>query len=223
MVSIDFEPFYKRYESLAKAADDVFEKVKSQYPACVRCQVECTECCYALFDLSLIEAIYINHRFLTELDEKKRTAILEKANTVDRQVHRIKRNAFKAFESGRGEDKILEDMALEKIRCPLLNDQDCCDLYAYRPITCRLYGIPTEIGGVGRTCGKSGFERGTAYPTVHLGKLHQSLYALSSELVTALKSKYVQMGDMLIPLSMALLTEFDDAYLGVPKDEKEDR
>jgi Fe-S-cluster containining protein len=223
MVSIDFEPFYKRYESVAKAADDVFEKVKSQYPACVRCQVECTECCYALFDLSLIEAIYINHRFSTALDEKKRTAILEKANTVDRQVHRIKRNAFKAFESGRDEDKILEDMALERIRCPLLNDQDRCDLYAYRPITCRLYGIPTEIGGVGRTCGKSGFEKGTAYPTVHLGKIHQSLYALSSELVTALKSKYIQMGDMLMPLSMALLTEFDDAYLGVSIDEKEDR
>lgn len=221
-MSIDFEPFFKRYEALVKAADDVFQKVKNQYPACVSCQIGCTACCYALFDLSVIEAIYINRRFFSSLEEKEKAAILEKANAADRQIHRIKRKAYKAFESGKSEDKVLEDMALEKVRCPLLNDRDQCDIYAFRPITCRLYGIPTDIGGVGRTCGKSGFEKGKAYPTVHLDKIHRSLYAISADLTTAMRSKYTQMGEMLIPLSMALLTEFDEGYLGAPDDEKKD-
>ncbi len=222
-MSIDFEPFFKRYESLAKAADDVFQNVKNQFPSCVSCQIACTACCYALFDVSLIEAIYINHRFLSSLAEKKRAAILEKANTADRQVHRIKRKAYKAFESGKSEDKVLEDMAIEKVRCPVLNDQDECEIYAFRPITCRLYGIPTEIGGVGRTCGKSGFEKGKAYPSVHLDKIRRKLYDISADLTSALRSKYIQMGELLIPLSMALLTEFDEEYLGVPGNEKKDQ
>jgi Fe-S-cluster containining protein len=222
-MQFEFEPFFRRYEVLAAATDDVFRKVKERFPDLVTCRVGCTECCYALFDLSLIEAMYIHFRFNETLDETRRSNVLEKADTADRQIHIIKRKAYKAFESGKSEDEILEEMAQEKVRCPLLNETDRCDLYAFRPITCRLYGIPTEIGGVGRTCGKSGFVKGSAYPTVHLDKIHRRLYELSTELAIALKSGYTKLGEMLIPLSMALLTEFDEEYLGIPGSEKPEK
>jgi hypothetical protein len=50
-----------------------------------------------------------------------------------------------------------------------------------------------------------------------IAKLHE----LSQEIVTVvLKSKHVKMGDVLMPLSMALLTVFDEAYLGINENEE---
>ena len=118
-------------------------------------------------------------------------------------------------------EEILERIAAETVRCALLNDKDLCDLYESRPITCRLYGVPTAIGGKGHTCGLSGFSQGETYPTANLDRIQSALMALSNALVADLKSKYKTMGEMLVPLSMALLTDYDDEYLGLLEGEKE--
>ena len=106
-------------------------------------------------------------------------------------------------------------MAKERVRCPLLNEAELCDLYDYRPLTCRFYGIPTAIAGAGHTCGQSAFEKGKQYPTVNLDLVNSQLQQISMELIRDLKSRYVKLSDMLVPLSMALLTIYDDDYLGV--------
>ncbi len=221
-MEIALEPFIKQYEALSRVADAIFEKVKAEHPDCVKCKIACTDCCYALFDISLIEAIYINRRFNETIEEGRKTEILERANRADRKIHKIKRQAYKDFENGKREDDILMEMAKEKVRCPLLNEQDQCALYSYRPITCRLYGIPTEIGGSGRTCGKSGFKTGESYPTVHLDRIHQKLYDISDRFARSIKSRYAKLAEMLVPLSMALLTDFDEEYLGIIHNTKDD-
>ena len=113
-------------------------------------------------------------------------------------------------------------MASERIRCPLLNDENLCSLYEYRPITCRFYGIPTSIGGKGHTCGKSGFVEGKQYPTVNLDIIHKRLYELSDELVKKIKSRHIKMAEMLVPLSMSLLTVYNEEYLGIGEKAKSD-
>ena len=60
---MNFEPFFKQYEALVEQVESAFENVKSQYPDCVQCKVGCSDCCHALFDLTLIEALYIKHQF----------------------------------------------------------------------------------------------------------------------------------------------------------------
>ena len=215
---MDLEPYFERYEALLRTADALFDKIKSEFPEEVRCRKGCLDCCYALFDLSLIEALYIKHHFDTcfsGMDKEKR---LEVANKINRQLYKLKRQAYKDLENGRSEDEILSEMAQKKVRCPLLNDSKRCDLYEYRPITCRLYGIPTSIAGKGHTCGLSGFSKGSAYPTVKLDMIQQKLFDLSSSLVADIKSRYSQMGEVLVPLSMALLTDYDETYLGVKGD-----
>jgi Fe-S-cluster containining protein len=113
------------------------------------------------------------------------------------------------------EREIFESIARQRIRCPLLNESDRCDLYTYRPITCRLYGLPVEIGGESTTCGFSGFEEGKSYPTVKVDSLHGKLYEISDNLVLDIQSGYTRMGELLVPVSMALLTNYDEEYLGV--------
>jgi Fe-S-cluster containining protein len=212
---MNLEPFFKKYEALLKTADDIFSKVKTEYPEEVKCKQGCADCCYALFDLTLIEALYIKHHFDTCFEGLERERKIEVANKIDRMLYKLKRKAYKDLEAGKEEAEIFRDLAEKKVPCPLLNEENTCALYEYRPLTCRLYGIPTSIAGKGHTCGLSGFLKGSAYPTVKLDIIQNKLFELSAELVAAIQSRYSRMGEMLVPLSMALLTEYDDAYLGV--------
>jgi Fe-S-cluster containining protein len=214
-MNIDFTPFFKQYEEVLAMADKVFERVKSKHSECVKCKTKCSDCCNALFDLYLIEALYINDKFNKKFKEGERERLIEKSNTADRTIYKLKRKAYKDLESGKDENELLSKMAEERIRCPLLNDDDMCNLYDHRPITCRIYGIPISIGGVSRTCGHSAFAKGKQYPTVNLEKIHNKLYEISVELVKEIKSRYVKLADVIVPLSMALLTIYDEEYLGV--------
>jgi len=215
-MDFDFTPFFEKYAALAQTADGVFERIKHQSPDLVKCRTGCADCCHALFDLSLIEALYLNHFFSKTFEGGAKEQVLERANRADRRVYKVKRKAYQELKRGRPEAEILEDMARERVRCALLNENDCCDLYAHRPITCRFYGLPTAINGRGHTCGLSGFRQGKSYPTVNLDAIHQRLFEISAELVQALKSRHIKMAELLVPVSMALLTEYDAAYLGLP-------
>ena len=212
------EPIFKKYEAFVKQLDGVFDSVRQQHPECVKCKLGCADCCHAVFDLSLVEALYVNRHFLEKVSADRKAEILDVANSTDRKTYKLKRKAYKAIESGeKSEEQVLLEMAAERVRCPLLNDDKQCDLYEHRPITCRLYGIPTSIAGRGHTCGLSGFKEGESYPTVNLDSVHAKLHELSQEVVATLRSSHVKMGDVLMPLSMALLTVFDDATLGLKK------
>jgi Fe-S-cluster containining protein len=214
-MAFDFTPYFKKYEELVSKADGAFERVKQAYAECVNCEQKCADCCFAVFDLTLIEALYINQKFNEKVKGSKKAELLEKANRADRRVHRLKRKAYKDLQAGKSDDEVLAELARERVRCPLLNEAELCDLYDNRPLTCRFYGIPTAIGGKGHTCGKSGFERGQRYPTVNLDAVNSQLQQISAELIRDLKSRYLKLSDMLVPLSMALITTYDDDYLGV--------
>lgn len=215
---MDFAPYFKKYETLSQAADQVFERVKEQFPDCVQCKEECSDCCYALFDLTLIEALYMNEKFNAKFTGEAREAMLEKANRADRTIHKLKRAAYHDLQAGKSEDDILTMLGGERVRCPLLNDHDMCELYDHRPITCRLYGIPTSIGGKGRTCSLSKFEGGRSYPTADIDKIHGRLQEISAELLRDIQSANIKLADILMPLSMAVMTVFDESFMGV--DEK---
>ena len=214
-MNFDFAPYFKKYEELVAKSDEAFERVRTAYAECVKCEEACADCCHALFDLTLIEALYINYKFNEKIENSEKAELLEKANRADRRVHKLKQKAHRDLQAGKSEEEILAGLAQERVRCPLLNKAELCDLYDNRPLTCRFYGIPTAIAGAGHTCGKSAFEKGEQYPTVNLDVVNSQLQRISMELIRDLKSRYAKLSDLLVPLSMALLTIYDDAYLGV--------
>jgi Fe-S-cluster containining protein len=222
-MEMDLTPYFGKYEALIEKADEAFERVKTAYSECVKCEEKCADCCFALFDLTLIEALYINHKFNEKFKSTEKVELLEKANRADRRIHKIKRDAYKELKAGKNEGELLAELALQRVRCPMLNEKELCDLYDYRPLTCRFYGIPTAIGGAGHTCGQSGFKEGEQYPTVNLDLVHSQLQQISAEMLRDIESRNIRLADILVPLSMALITDYDDVYLGVgeePVDEK---
>ena len=221
-MEINLKPYFEKYEALVEKAEAAFDRVKASHAECVKCEEKCSDCCFALFDLTLIEALYIHHKFNEKFKGSARIELVEKANRADRRIYKIKRHAFKELQSGRNEGELLAQMALERVRCPLLSEKDLCDLYEYRPLTCRFYGIPTAIGGAGHTCGKSGFQQGTQYPTVNLDAVHGQLQQISAELLRDIKSKNIKLVDLLVPLSSAMIMNFDEVFLGIAEEPEEE-
>lgn len=212
----DLSPFFLRYETLAREADAAFQHIRAQFPQEVTCAKGCASCCHALFDLSLVEALYLNAKFSERFPSgMERFAITEKASETDRKLARIKRQIYRASREGKDSNAILHEVAAITERCPLLDDEDKCVLYEFRPITCRFYGVPTSIGGQGHTCGKTGFKAGGRYPTVFLDKMQERLAQLSAETATHLKSAYKELALMYVPVSTALITSYDAQYLGI--------
>ena len=220
-MKINFQPHFEKYKAIVTMADEVFEKVQKEFPESVTCKIKCADCCHALFDITLIEAIYINDRCNKLIKGKEKKRLLARSNQADRKTYKIKRKAYQDKQAGKNDMKILIEMAAERVRCPLLNDEDLCSLYENRPITCRLYGIPTSTNSISHTCGKSGFVEGKQYPTVNLDIIQKKLYEISAEFVIQIKTKYAQMAEMLVPVSMALLAQYDEDYLGITKPEQD--
>ena len=219
----DLAPFFSRYESLVSQADTLFAAVQSKYPEEVLCKKQCSSCCHAMFDLSLIEILYLDAKFRETIPYgAERSALQEKADKADREAVRIKRSFFKAAKTGRESNDILREAASVQLRCPLLDENDLCVMYQYRPITCRVYGAPTSIGGKAHTCGRTGFVQGVPYPTINLDRIQDQLAELSFELAGSLGSRYTKLHTMYLPVSSVLVTTFDAAYLGIGKPPKED-
>jgi Fe-S-cluster containining protein len=114
-------------------------------------------------------------------------------------------------------------LARERVRCPLLDDHDECVLYHRRPITCRLYGIPTRIQGKVRVCGKSGFKQGEKYPVFDLDAMYHKLYLLSRELVETEKQEDMEKASLLISVSKAVQNPINELIEKIFESSDEDK
>ena len=213
---LDYSQTFGKYEAFVSQLESLTSRVKADYPENVLCREQCADCCQAVFDLSLIESVYINLHFFHGLTKEKQEQILERVGRADRKFYQLKRKVHKMMtQEGARQEEVLSRLAEERVRCPFLNEKDLCDLYEHRPLTCRVYGLPTAIQGRACTCGQSGFKTGVSYPTVNMDRLHQRLLVLSRELLEEIQAADPQKAIELVPLSTALLTDYDEKYFGL--------
>ena len=213
---LDFSNTFEKYEALVAQADKIFAAVQAAHPDCVRCKIHCCDCCYAVFDLTLIESVYVNYHFSKSLTRRERRPILRRAEKADRKFYQIKHKLQKMYlRERKTQDEVLLHLAKERVACPLLNKENLCDLYVRRPITCRVYGVPTSIGGNTHICGKSAFKEGAAYPTVNLDNMNDRLIDLSKDLLKEIGSNSLKMHMSLVPVSAALMDTYDGEYFRI--------
>ncbi len=212
---MDLKLHFEKYEALVSTVDAIFKKVKAEYPKEVFCREKCSDCCYAIFDIPLIEAVYLNHKFNETFSGTRKRELIDTAAKVDRSLFKMKREAHKDVQEGKDELAILAEMSMERVRCPLLGPDDLCLLYKFRPLTCRVYGIPTSTAGVSHICGRTNFTQGGKYPTVNMDSLYSRLQLISADMTAALKASNIKVCEMLIPVSMALITDFDESFFGI--------
>ncbi|MEW5952456.1 MAG: YkgJ family cysteine cluster protein [Bacillota bacterium] len=175
----NYKDLFEAYESLVARADQAFEKLQGEYGDCVKCRVQCADCCTSIFGLFPIESVYLNHHF-NQLDDVVKQEVLARGDLYEQNLLKLQ-NKMRELDPGQRD----EALARERVACPLLNNEQKCAIYQHRPITCRVYGIPTVISGMVHSCGKAGFAKGRSYPAFNLDKIYRELYHLSGALLEA--------------------------------------
>ncbi|HIJ60386.1 MAG TPA: hypothetical protein HPP56_07235 [Nitrospirae bacterium] len=115
----------KRIENIYQAIDSMYEMAKKHYHFdCNGCQTNCCETRF--YHYSISEALYLKRGFET-------LSIIERDRILDKS-----RQYEKAYE------EMSED---NRLMCPL-NEKGLCVLYKWRPMICRLHGVPYEVQDV---------------------------------------------------------------------------
>ena len=197
---------FRNYELLVDKADAAFQRMEREQESCIKCERHCSDCCHAVFGLFLIEAAYLKQQF-DQLGKDEIKGALLRCNETERDLRRLEK-MLQAHE----EDPNMQayTMARERVLCPLLDENEDCILYIYRPITCRVYGIPTKIQGKARVCGKAEFRAGENYPVFDLDGIYRDLYILSGELLNGLEKGDPHKASLLISVPKAISTPHDD-------------
>ena len=201
-------PFFHNYEVLVDKAEAGFHNVKGQYGECVKCKLHCSDCCNAVFGVFLAEALYIREHF-EHINEEQKQEVIKRAQQADKDIEELQKK-LKTFE----DDPQMQayTLARARVRCPMLDDSNECILYQRRPITCRVYGIPTQIQGKTRSCGKAGFVNGETYPILDLDAVYRDLYILSKDILeeAKVKSSDQDKASLMISISKVVQTSADD-------------
>ena len=117
--------FLKDLGEVFDAMDAEYNRVANQYGfECKGCEDNC--CLTRFYHHTVLEYAYLNSGF-DALETEKKHKILKKAAEVNL-----------AYERGDTKKQSL------RVMCPL-NSDEMCDLYAHRPMICRLHGIPHEL------------------------------------------------------------------------------
>jgi Fe-S-cluster containining protein len=118
------------------------------------CKLGCTQCCVGVFAINQLDALRLQHG-LAELERDDPARAAQVRERAAASVERLKQDF-----PGNTTTGILDetDEALERFEdfgnnepCPALNPlTGGCDLYASRPMTCRVFGPPVRSeGGLG--------------------------------------------------------------------------
>ena len=206
----DFSYLFEPYDNLVSKADQAFLRMAGEFEECISCKPHCADCCHAVFGLFLVEAVFLKHDF-DQLPEQERAPALKRCARADEGLLNLERTLAEFRDDPQMR---AYSLARARIRCPLLDDNDECVLYPYRPITCRVYGIPTMIRGALRVCGKSGFRKDQTYPAFNLDGIHRELYQLSSELVDKKEAKGIERASLLLSVSKVIKTPVEQLISG---------
>lgn len=116
------------------------------------CRPGCTQCCHGVFEIHLLDAARLQQG-LRELRESDP----ERASRVERRVQEAVVRLMPDFPGDvhtgllNEDDSSFEDFGNDE-PCPALDPTSgTCDLYAHRPLTCRVFGPPVrdDRGGLG--------------------------------------------------------------------------
>ena len=108
----------------------------------IACRAGCSSCCRGLFDITLLDAFLLKSAF-DRLPQARRAPILARAEARLAELQgRWPGFAAPFLLNGMPDDEWTEMPEEDETPCPLLGADGRCLVYAARPMTCRLHGLP---------------------------------------------------------------------------------
>lgn len=132
-----------QYGALLAEVDAWFQRCLERHPDLIACRNGCSECCRGLFDITLLDAFYLKRGF-DRLPESQKTELVRTASRRLELLTGVNPAFVKPWLlNGISEDDWNALMPEEdETPCLLLSETGGCLVYDYRPMTCRLNGIP---------------------------------------------------------------------------------
>jgi Fe-S-cluster containining protein len=137
------------YGSLLQEVDEWFGRASISSGSAVSCRTGCSACCRGLFDITLLDACYLKSGFDT-LDNLTQKMVLARAGERLVTLQALWPEFTPPFILNHRPEEEWEDLMPEEddTPCVLLGTDGTCLVYEYRPMTCRLNGIPLiDISG----------------------------------------------------------------------------
>jgi Fe-S-cluster containining protein len=129
------------YKELLAKVDAWYRSVKESHPAEVPCAKGCRDCCIGLFDISLADRDLLREG-MAAADPAVRKDIEERAGALVARLREIDPRLGDTLDGWSPDD--VDDLcdAAGDVECPVLGKGGECRLYANRPLTCRMSGVP---------------------------------------------------------------------------------
>ncbi|PLY01268.1 MAG: zinc/iron-chelating domain-containing protein [Desulfuromonas sp.] len=130
------------YRNLLQEIDTWFNRCQSSYPGQITCHKSCSGCCRGLFDITLLDAALIQQG-TAQLPEHLRSEIITRCHARVRELQKC----WPTFSSPWILNRLPADQWQQMPEddptpCALLSATGTCEIYPYRPMICRLHGLP---------------------------------------------------------------------------------
>lgn len=131
------------YSELLTQLDTWYDRCQSVFPDQIQCQRGCCECCRSLFDITLVDAMLLKSGF-DRLPDAVRDIIAARAQERLYGLRLVWPELEAPYFLNHRPEADWQQLMPEddETPCVLLGDDGCCLLYHYRPMTCRLHGLP---------------------------------------------------------------------------------
>jgi Fe-S-cluster containining protein len=137
------------YKSLLGEIDAWYERcLQAAPPGALACRRGCSACCRGLFDITLLDACLLRAGF-TQLPATVQAQVLAKCRPRLAELQqRWPQLVNHYLLNGLADDSWTAMPEEDETPCPLLGDDGLCLVYAYRPMSCRLHGLPNlDVSG----------------------------------------------------------------------------
>ena len=136
------ESLLSRYKTLLETVDGWFADCIEQAGEQITCHAGCSACCRGLFEISLLDARLLQDGFAL-LDATLREQVLGKALQRVGELQAAWPEFRHPYILNRLPHEDWQEMPEDDpTPCPLLSTDGRCLVYAHRPMTCRLHGLP---------------------------------------------------------------------------------
>ena len=141
-------------KKLVQIVDQALAEVTQRSGEWLVCRIGCTQCCVGVFAISQLDALRLRHGLaeLERSDPPRAGAVRERAReSVARLAGEFPGDSSTGvLADDEASLERFEDFGNEEV-CPVLSPQTGeCELYASRPMTCRVFGPPIRSeGGLG--------------------------------------------------------------------------
>jgi Fe-S-cluster containining protein len=134
---------FERYGDLLREVDTWFASCLHGHADLISCHRGCSACCRGLFDITLLDALYLRSgfdRLADSLQHEIRQKAMFRLNAITNNWPEFSAPwLLNPIPESEWDDIMPED---DETPCVLLSKEGTCLVYDYRPMTCRLNGIP---------------------------------------------------------------------------------